>query len=480
MKKIVIYAVCFSIFMLGFIGCGDDLLNKAPYGSLSSASFYKTEADAMMAVNSVYDQLQNTNIYSSQGLMRMNIWSDDAEKGGGGPADNAAFEEFNSFQIVLSNSIPLYVWNALYAGIFRANTAIERIEGMGDFNLKNRLLGEVKFLRALYYFNLVIQFNGVPLVTSTDVSVLKLIARSPAQDIWNFIEKDLQDAIGLLPSDYAAADVGRATTGSARGLLGRVYLFTKQWQKAADTYADVINSNTYRLMDDYADNFLNKEGDNLPESVFEVQFASGTGSTANAFEYHGWIRPRDVPGLAWGGNGFVVPTQSLADAFEADDLRRKATLLSDGDEVFGTVYRSSWSPYTGHNARKYIYGPEVIHREADANFKVIRYSDILLGYAEAISNGASGKANITGLEALNRVRRRAGLTDIAALSFNTIVHERRVEFALEAIRFFDLVRWGIAKQVLGDNFDVNHDEYMPVPLNEILMNPNLEQNPGYE
>ncbi|MBK5721877.1 RagB/SusD family nutrient uptake outer membrane protein [Dysgonomonas sp. Marseille-P4677] len=474
MKK---YISIVLILALIFIGC-NDLLDKEPYGSFSASSFYKTESEAVMAVNSIYDQLQNGNVYSTFGLMIRNVWSDDAEKGGGGPGDTPQLEEFNSFQILLSNSLVDGTWNAMYAGIFRANTVIEKVGGMTDFNLKNRLLGEAKFLRALYYFNLVTHFNGVPLVTSTDVSQLKTITRSPAQDIWSMIETDLLDAINSLPLAYDASDVGRATKGSAQGLLGRTYLFTKQWQKAADVYSEVINSNTYQLMDDYSVNFLDKEGDNLPESVFEVQFASGTGSTSNSFEYHGWVRPRDVPSIGWGGNGFVLPTQSLADAFEPEDSRRKATLLNDGDEAFGTTYSSSWSP-TGHNTRKYIYGPEVIHQEADANFKVIRYSEILLGYAEAISNGANGKANITGLEALNKVRRRAGLDDIATLSFNSIVQERRVEFALEAVRFFDLVRWDIAKDVLGPNFDVNHDEYMPIPLNEILLNPNLEQNPGY-
>jgi hypothetical protein len=469
--------VCAGILLLA-TGCGDDLLNKSPYGALSEATFYQTESDAILAVTAVYDQLQNGYVYSTFSLMIKNIWSDDAEKGGGGPGDTPNLEEYNSFQILLSNGMVGSSWNACYAGIFRANKTIEKIETM-DIGLKNRLLGEAKFLRAVYYFNLVTQFGGVPLVTASNMPDLKSITRSPAQAVWAQIEKDLQEAVAALPQSYSGNDVGRATKGSAQGLLGRVYLFTKEWQKAADVYSEIINSGVYHLMDNYADNFLNKEGDNLPESVFEVQFASGTGSTANAFEYHGWIRPRDVPSITWGGNGFVVPTQSLANAFETNDLRRKATILSDGDEAFGSVYSSAWSPYTGYNTRKYIYGAEVIHQEADANFKVIRYAEILLGYAEAVFNGATGKANITGLQAINQVRERAGLAGITELSFGAIVQERRVEMALEGIRFFDVVRWGIAKETFGDNFDVNHDEYMPIPLNEILMNPNLEQNPGY-
>jgi hypothetical protein len=478
MKKVFLNIICIATLMLSSTGCGEDLLDKSPYGALSEATFYKTEADAILAVNSAYDQLQNGFVYSTFGLMIKNIWSDDAEKGGGGPGDTAELEEYNSFQILLSNWMISASWNACYTGIFRANKAIEKIEEL-DVSLKNRLLGEAKFLRALFYFNLVTQFNGVPLVaTTTNTVELKTISRSSEQEIWAFIEKDLQDAISVLPPSYSASDLGRATKGSAQGLLGRVYLFTKEWQKAADMYSEVINSGTYSLQDDFAENFLEKEGDNLPESVFEVQFAKGTGSTDNSFEYHGWVRPRDVPAITWGGNGFSIPTQSLTDAFEPNDLRRKATVLVDGDEVFGSTYSSTWSP-TGHNARKYIWGPEVIHQEADANFKVIRYSEVLLGYAEAVFNGATGKANISGLQAFNQVRKRAGLSDIPALTFNAIVQERRVEFALEGMRFFDVIRWGIAKEVFGDNFEVNHDEYMPIPLNEILMNPNLVQNPGY-
>jgi hypothetical protein len=478
MKKIAfIKIICVVGLFLTCAGCSD-LLDKAPYGALSDATFYKTEADAIMAVNAVYDRSQHSYIYSTFALMSNNIWSDEAEKGGGGPADTPMLEELNSFEVQLSNGVVSSSWSALYQGIFRANKALEMIEPM-SLSLKDRLLGETKFLRALFYYNLNIRYNGVPLVTSTSTDGLESITRSSAQAVWAVIETDLQDAIKVLPASYSGEDIGRATKGSAQGLLARVYLFTKEWQKSADLYSEIINSGSYHLMDNFADNFLNKEGDNLPESVFEIQFTTGTGDNGNSFEYHGWVRPRDQPQLGWGGNGFVIPTKSLVDAFESNDVRRKATVLVDGDEIFGTVYSSSWSPYTGYNTRKYIWGPEVIHQEAEANMKVIRYSEVLLGYAEAVFNGAAGKANITGLQALNQVRKRAGLDDISALTFEAIVHERQVELALEGFRFYDLVRWGIAKEVLGDKFDVNHDEYLPIPLNEILMNPNLEQNPGY-
>jgi hypothetical protein len=456
------------------IGCSD-LLDKSPYGGISEASYYKTESDAIGAVNSIYSAFYgawSAGIYDGFYFLASPIWSDEAEKGGGGPADGADLEEFNSFQIISSNGLVNSLWTGCYRGVFRANKAIEKIGEM-DISNKDRFLGEAKFLRALYYYHLNIRWNGVPLINSTTTADFKTVVRSSAKDIWLFVEQDLKDAINGLPVSYSNSDLGRPTKASAQGLLGRIYLFMKEWQKAADTYADIINSGNYRLMENYGDLFKNQGSDNLPESLFEIQSAAD--KSTSALTITRFITPREV----WSGYGFCVPTQSLADAFEPGDLRRPETLLMEGDQVFGIIYQSSLSPYTGYNAKKYMFGPETITDQADVNFKEIRYAEILLGYAEAIMNGATEKANITGLQALNLVRKRAGLNDIASLSFGAIVHERQVELALEGFRIFDLVRWGIAKDVLGVNFDVNHDEYLPIPMNEILINPNLEQNPGY-
>jgi hypothetical protein len=475
MKKIIFLVIIAATFMFT-TGCGDELLDKAPYGSLSEATFYQTEAELIGAVNAVYGPFFGRwggGIYDNLVIFSLGVWSDDFEKGGGGPSDQAALEDMNNFQMTPSNSMASATWNNAYSGVFRANKAIEQIEGSSTAN-KERLLGEAKFLRAIYYYNLVIRYNDVPLVTSTATADLKNISRAPAQEVWAFIEQELKEAISGLPVSFSGADLGRPTKGSAQGLLGRVYLFTQEWQKAADVYADIINSGTYRLMENYGSLFTNKDSDHLPESLFEIQSVAGKSSSyvglSNGFA------PRDI----WGGVGFCVPTQSLVDEFEPGDLRRIETIVMEGDTPFGEPYDPAWSPYTGYNTKKYMYGPTIPDNETDANFKVIRYAEILLGYAEAIHNGAAEKANITGLQALNAVRQRAGLQGIAALSFDAIVHERRVELAVEGLRFHDLVRWGIAKEVLGANFDVNHDEYMPIPLNEILINPNLKQNPGYQ
>ncbi|MDR1369304.1 MAG: RagB/SusD family nutrient uptake outer membrane protein [Dysgonamonadaceae bacterium] len=477
MKKIILLMIFAVATVILTTGCGDELLDKSPYGVLSESSFYQTEVEAVGAVNAIYNPftgMWSNGLYDSHYFLGLNVWSDDFEKGGGGPTDDAPMEEMNNFQIVASNSLVSEMWNSCYRGIFRANKAIEKIGEM-DIPSRDRLLGEAKFLRALYYYNLNIRYNGVPLIAETGMADIKNVSRASAQEIWALIEQDLKDAANGLPVSFSGADLGRPAKGAAQGLLGRVYLFMKEWQKAADAYAEVINSGTYRLMEDYGDLFTNQGSDNLPESLFEVQ--SVVGKSSSYIGISRWMTPRDVNG--WGGWGFCVPTESLVDEFETGDSRRPETVMVEGDIIFGIPYESSWSPYTGFNTKKYVFGPELGTEESDCNLKVIRYAEVLLGYAEAILNGASEKANITGLQALNQVRKRAGLPDISALSLAAIVHERRVELAMEGFRFFDLVRWGIAKEVLGANFDTNHDEYMPIPLGETLINPNLVQNPGY-
>lgn len=454
------------------------MLDKAPYGTVSEATFYKTDADAVMAVNSVYHRLQTGYAYGAFSFV-YDIWSDDCVKGGGGPGDNAVWTELEEWTVQTSNGTASSMWSAHFTGVYRANICINKVSAMPDSPIKNRVLGEAKFLRALFYSRLVQIFGALPYWTDPDMEGLKSIPRTPADECWANIIEDLEEAVTLLPESYEGADLGRATKYSAYALLGRAFLYTKQWQKAADAYAQIIKSGKFKLMDDFAANFTNTTSDNLPESIFEVQFASGTGSTSRAFQRHGWCRPRDIP-YEYTGNGFAQPKESLVKEFEEGDLRRAATVMVPGDILWDDVpYDPAWSPYSGYNAMKYVYGPGVTHQEADVNFKIFRYSEILIGYAEAVLNGASGNAGITGLQAFNMVRERAGLEGIGALTLDAIIHERRVEFALEGHRFFDVVRWGKGREIFGSQFDENRDELMFIPINEMLKNPNLTQNPGY-
>jgi hypothetical protein len=457
--------------------CGDSLLDKSPNGLMSPATFYKTESDMVQAINAAYVQLAES--HARQAIIHPAIWSDETVKGSSGPSDQADLVELDIHSIITSNGLVATWWRQYYQGIFRANIALEYLEGT-DFSLTNRLIGEAKFLRALWYFYLNIRWNGVPLITSTSTEQLKDVTRSSAAEIYAFIEQELLDAISLLPVSYTGADLGRATKGSAQGLLGRMYLFTQEWQKAADVYSDIINSKTYRLMDDYAEIFA-FHNDNIAESLFEVQY-----TTRNSGNYNNatasWYMPRLLQ--PWDGNGFSEPTQAMFDAYEPGDIRRGISIMAPGDDMWGIdTYKAEYSMATGFSTRKYVNGAAdedlADPSYTESNFKIIRYAEVLLGYAEAVYRGASGRADITGLEALNSVRQRVGMPGIPALTFEAIVHERRVELAFESFRFFDLVRWGLAKDVLGNTFDVNHDEYFPIPQSEILINPNLTQNPGY-
>ena len=473
MKKIILFLTSFVLMC----GC-NKMLDKAPYGTVSEASFYKTDTDAVMAVNSVYHRLQNGWVFGGFSFV-LDIWSDDCVKGGGGPGDNAGWTELEEWSVQTSNGVASSWWSAHYGGVYRANICIQKVSEMPDSPIKSRVLGEALFLRAMFYSRLVQIFGDLPYWTDPDMEGLKELSRTPASECWDYIIGDLQEAIKLLPESYTGADVGRATKYSAYALLGRAYLYKKQWQDAADAYAQIIKSGKYRLMDDFAANFTNTTSDNLPESVFEVQFASGTGSASRAFERHGWCRPRDIP-YEYSGNGFAQPKESLVKEFEEGDVRRAATVMVPGDILWdGVPYDPAWSPYSGYNAMKYVFGPGVTHQEADVNFKVFRYSEILIGYAEAVMNGAVGNAGITGLQAFNMVRERAGLEGVSSLTLDAVLHERRVEFALEGHRFFDVVRCGKAREIFGSQFDTNRDELMFIPVNELLMNTNLKQNPGY-
>jgi hypothetical protein len=393
------------------IGCGEDLLDKTPYGTISQASFYKTETDMVGAVNSIYAPFFGTwgaGLYNGNGYNILNALSDDGHPGSD-MSNSLAYVEAYLNDLKPDNAFVVRDWQYCYQGIFRANLMLEQSAAI-DYPNKARLEGEAKFLRAFFYHFLNIWWNGVPLITSPNDAELKTLSRATSQQVWTLVEQDLKDAISGLPASWSGVDLGRPTKASAQGLLGRIYLYQKEWQKASDMYADVINSGLYHLMDNFADMFLNIGSDNLPESIFELQVVSG--KSTNGCQITQYITPRNH----WGGWGTGAVMQSLVDEFEVGDERRVATVVVEGDTLWGERYEASWEPWTGYTTKKYMYGPEVVNQEMDGNFKVIRYSEILLGYAETILNGASGKANISGLEALNMVRRRAGLADISLLS----------------------------------------------------------------
>jgi hypothetical protein len=393
-----------------------------------------------------------------------------------------------------SNQGVLDLWRGPWPGILYCNEVIQQVPGIDmDTTLRNRVVGEAKFLRANYYFILVRYFGDVPLITEPQTPNDDLYpARTPKNQVYDLIEQDLQDAVRLLPrrETYTGSDVGRASKGSALGLLAKVYL-------TLGDYADVIplcqqvTDLGYTLNASYADNFdpAHKNG---PESLFEVQYS---GSTTYGFfddlNQASWtstfMGPRNTT-FVGGAYGWNQPTQEFVDSYEAGDKRKDLTILYEGCPDFnGNVYKSSYST-TGYNVRKFLVPTTVSpqYNTSNEDFPVLRYADVLLMEAEALNE--TGKT--TEAEApLNQVRIRAGLPEVHGQSQadlrNTILHERRMELAFEGDRWFDLLRIGNGQYGLdflhsiGKTNATQKNLLMPVPQVEIDANPNLTQNPGY-
>lgn len=468
---------------LSLAGCRKDFLNVEPPSVLTGSSYYRNAKDAEAAVTAAYNAVRNLN-------------SDNYAKITEAPLDDILI--FNTQGLNLDNwsldpndAIPDDVWQGAYEGIFRANLVLQHVPDikMGQAQ-QNRILGEARFLRALFYWQLTTVFGSVPLVTTADPSdpSKARIAKSPVDDLYKLIIDDLQQASSLLPlrSTYGSADVGRASKGSAQALLGKVYLYQKN-NPQAELYLDsVIQSNEYHLLAKFSDLLV---VNNNTESIFEIQYADLTGQ--------GTARIGNDYPQGQGGYANLLPTQTLVNDFEnsseptainGKDPRLFYSIFRDGDpyDAVSPAFRSSWTP-TGLAKKKGSY-PVVRTNNANLgrNFPVIRLADVYLMYAEAANeNGHTAQA----IGAINVVRERVGMPDLPTAAyptdtkeeiFSAIVHERRVELAFEHTRLADLQRWGLAAQQLASSGYLSpKNRYFPIPQQEINNNPKLKQNDGY-
>jgi starch-binding outer membrane protein, SusD/RagB family len=432
-----------------------------------------------------------------------NIMSDDADKGST-PSDQPGILELDNFTQTSGNAFVAALWNGYYAGIARTNNAIGALEvATIDSLTKKRLIGEVRFIRGYYYFNLVRFFGDVPIVlyvpdgpkaANTDTT---LITRAPAADVYNnVIIPDLQYAVDNLPLK-AQATVGRITKGAAEGMLAKVYMYLKKWPQVMALTQDIINSGQYSLVPDYS-SIWKQAGDNNAESLFEVETGEFGGTDAGIPLYSECQGPRNAGGnwdnptwpydqtgdLGW---GFCTPSLSLINAYEANDPRKAATIIFVNQDSSTTLWDGFVIP-PGPGVQSAYYNYKAYHSEKlesfysnrdrkEKNVHILRYAEILLMSAEAATQ-VGGDA----MTPLSMVRARVGLTTSSATQTD-IWNERRVELAMEHDRFFDIVRQGRAAQVMqaaGKNFVAGKNELLPVPGTQIaLSGGRLTQNPGY-
>lgn len=382
-------------------------------------------------------------------------------------------------------------WNGKYSVIYLCNDLISSVNDSGltdSGTLTNK--AEAMAIRAFCYFELRRDYGEIPIVTNKVVAPADAIKpKSTVAQVDAQIISDLTYAKDHLPLSWPAYP-GRCTKGFAQALLGKLYLYQQNWSLASNELSQVLGYG-YSLYPSYSGLFL-QEGDNSPESVFEIQFLrlGGVNYSNNYWESQG-VRGSGTWDLGW---GFNVPTQGLVDAYEAGDPRKEATILFSGQQDgYGNVLPTSPSPlvqpywnkkaYTKPSERQQ-YGENKNHW---ANIKIMRYADVLLMYAEALNElGQSA----TAVDYVNMVRARARggnnsvLPNIVASSQSTvrnaIKNERRIEFAMEGERFYDLVRWGDAQSVLGGLGYQPKNEYYPLPTSAIDQSGGvLVQNPNY-
>ena len=487
--------ICFSLLLLFHLSCSD-FLDREPLDQLTDASFYQTESDARRAILAAYTPMMDQN-WSGKGWQITEIPSDNSQAGGLDPE----FTPIDNFTVTADNPTVANYWAIHYRQVALANVVLEKIEGMSlEDALKDQYRGEAKFLRAIAYFDLVRVYGGVPLVlTAPEFGDDFLLPRASAQDIYDQIESDLEDAEASLPEQWSGQDVGRATRGAALAYLAKVNLKTRQYVKARDYAKEVMDMGIYSLMPDFADNFELSTCDNNQEAIFQIQFAGcgtfGTGNPMQAFFApwgEGITKDRD----GWGSQ---IPTSSqqsnpgttIQDAFEEGDLRLPVTIMvpnthypSINPNDGGYTYPPTGASATGVNIKKYVVGSgsNICFMSTPQNVHMIRYADILLIYAETVMEIGGGiTSDPAALQAFNQVRERAGLDPLTQIDKEIIFQERRVELAFEGHRWFDLLRMGNAVEILtlhGKDPSVHHLLF-PIPVSEIKINPNLEQNPGY-
>ena len=539
MKRYINYIAC-AMLATSLSSCHDWLTEDTPGSTKLEEAFTSVDV-AVETANAVYVPL----MWEYSGTTYYPEWfvgdvvSDDALKGGQYVQDMAVVRDMENFKTTTNNEFLLCYYRAQWQGISRANLAIQEIPKTrvkeGEEATLDRLVGEAKFLRAYYYFRLCRMFGGMPLVDFVvDSSEKWHQERASQDDTYAFIIKDLEDAEAVLPlkSKYAAADLGRATKGAAQAMLLKANLYRAgflaqngQADAAQAAYKEavkwgkaVIDSKQYSLDNEYFTNFLLK-GENDNESVFEIQYVEdpmsdyGEGEGFSRGTFTLILQRSRSKHFGETGWGFNKPTENLYNEYEPNDPRRDETIWRP---AAGEMDTPAQETYLGDSlcSRKYAMytdgaNGKCYHLTHDSrgplNNKQIRYSDVLLMYAEACCETGD---LATAAQCLNLVRQRVGLSAFpytATIQGKSVTygntqedlrkairHERRVELAMEGHRWFDLCRWGIAKETMdaylaGETaeakaesapFEKGKHELFPIPSKEIDIT-GIAQNPNY-
>ena len=488
MKKTLILAVLAVVLC----GCSNflDIRTEATMPS-SGLDYTKTE-NIIMPLSAAYASMRMGEGEAYNYVAVMEIASDDADKGSSPDDGLAVAGAIDNFTVDPTNTAVADMWRYFFDVASAANYAIESMDKFAENITASDGLeqvkicrGEARIIRAWAYFNLARVFGTVPIIDRTMSSdELASVKASTETEVYKFVCDDLDAAIASVPGSWEDYP-GRYTSWTARALKSRVALYMKDWNEAAKQAGAVIASGEFSLLPSFRNVFL-PAGENSSEILMSIQ-SSTLGQTAGDAPmcYYAFIQgPRNNSASNMQGWGFKVPSQALVDYLDArgDAARKEATILvrgtttPEGDEIASTCANPYYNGkvYTPSRYNKWSYNAY----GRDYDIRLLRYSEVLLNYAEALANGAP-QGPISADEALNMVRSRAGLSPVTA-SLAAIQDERHAELAMEDARFFDLVRWGKAAEVLGPlGFKSGKNEHFPIPSAERQLNPNLPESPGY-
>ena len=494
LKRSIIYPLV--LLIIGLSGCKKDFLDRQPLGRYTEDDLTAGTFDSQ--VFAVYAAMRAEGVSGVKYIAVMGIRSDDSDKGSSVSDAVDAENFFDNFQYRTDFWLLNDFWGDHYKLIGLANTVISDIDSIKATDqptLVNK--AEAKFIRAYAYFNLVRAFGEVPKIDFKVTSAAQAnVEKSSVANIYALIDADLTEAAATLPPSWDGRYIGRLTSGAAKALQAKTYLYRQNWPLALAAAKAVISSGEYNLSTPY-DQIFREEGENGKESVFEIQaYFSPTQDFGIQYATIHGVRGAGAMDLGWGWN---TPNRNLYNAYETGDPRRDATLLYSGKvntpynelipDSTAVVPRPFWNKktYTNPSTRAALNS----RSGRWMNLRVIRYADVVLMAAEA-ANEVGGAQNTTdALAWLEMVRARARgtasvlpkitVTDQALLR-DAIRHERRIELAMENERFFDLVRWGIAKTVftaLGKTYEDKH-RYLPIPQPEIdKSGGKLKQNPDF-
>lgn len=477
MKRII--TILTLIATLGFTTSCEDFLTEEVRGQQNLDTYFASIEDAEAYLTGCYQDLTCGGWWNINTVWLLSeMCSDDAWMGNTTQSQSDYISLAHYQGNGASNGPISNFWQYRYKGILRCNIGIERISQLEveDTELRDRLVAEARFLRAYYYFELVRNFGGVPLITGFLLpEEINGITRASTEETYAFIESDLQAAAEVLPqrSEYSNDDMGRATRGAALGLLGKAYLYQEKWEKARDVLQTVISEQQYELLPEFG-MVWDLDYDNSKESLFEVQYVyhptlglGGSLATVTGC--------RNGPGDGW---SWCLPSANLENAYieAGDTCRLQWTIIKTGctriagednfDQFVSAskdlanyntyIERYKWDPdcyiidpaqhKSARVIRKYFLPiadrPEVYNTDkSPLNHRILRYADVLLMYAEAC-NELGEDANAR--EALNQVRKRAHMPDVTSSSTelrDAIRLERRLELAFEQNRLYDIRRW---------------------------------------